>query len=166
MQPLTAFNELPTPEAREELLACCAADGWADRVAAGRPYPDRAALQAAGAAALADLTWDQVRVALDAHPRIGERSAAAGKEAAWSRAEQSAAATDDSSTAALLIQANLDYERRFGHIFLICATGLSAAQVLAAARERLGNDAVTEQQRVRHELAAIAGLRLDRLVSA
>jgi 2-oxo-4-hydroxy-4-carboxy-5-ureidoimidazoline decarboxylase len=148
------------------LLACCAVDGWAVRVAEGRPYPDRAALHAAAATALAELTWDQVRVALDAHPRIGERSAVGGKEAAWSRAEQSAAATDDSSTAAQLIQANIDYERRFGHIFLICATGLSAAQVLAAARKRLGNDALTEQQHVRHELAAIADLRLDRLVSA
>jgi 2-oxo-4-hydroxy-4-carboxy-5-ureidoimidazoline decarboxylase len=163
---LADFNELPAPLAREELVACCAADGWAELVAAGRPYADRAALQAAGAAAMAELSWEQLRTALDAHPRIGERSTAGGREAAWSRAEQSAAATDDTSTAALLLRANLDYERRFGHIFLICATGLSAAQVLAAARDRLGNDAVTEQRRVRHELAAIAGLRLDRLVSA
>jgi 2-oxo-4-hydroxy-4-carboxy-5-ureidoimidazoline decarboxylase len=162
---LAEFNELPMPRARQELLACCAALYWAQVLADGRPFVDRTALHAASAAALTSLTWDQLRPALDAHPRIGERSKADGREAAWSRAEQSAAADVDAVTAAALAQANLDYEERFGHVFLICATGLSATQVLAAARARLGNDPPAEQQVVRQELAAIAGLRLDRLVS-
>lgn len=162
---LAEFNELPVAQAREELLACCAAAGWAQALTDGRPFVDQAALHAASAASLIRLTWEQLRPALDAHPRIGERSNADGREAAWSRAEQAAAGDVDAATAAALAWANLDYEERFGHVFLICATGLSAAQVLAAAWVRLGNDPLTEQQVVRHELASIVGLRLNRLVS-
>lgn len=162
---LSVFNDLPGPRAREELLSCCASPRWAELVAAGRPYDGAEALRAAGDTALAALAWDELRPALEAHPRIGERSRAQGREADWSRAEQSRAVAPDAATAADLAAVNVDYEQRFGHVFLICATGLSAAEVLEAARSRLGNDTATERECVRRELAAIAGLRLDRLVS-
>ena len=87
-----------------------------------------------------------------------------GREAGWSRAEQAAAATDDERTAAELAAGNAEYERRFGHVFLICATGRSADEVLAALRKRLGNDEVTERRVVREELRKIVDLRLARLV--
>jgi len=64
-----------------------------------------------------------------------------------------------------LARANGEYERRFGHVFLICASGRPAEQILAEARRRLGNDAVAEQQEVRTELAGIVLLRLERLGS-
>jgi 2-oxo-4-hydroxy-4-carboxy-5-ureidoimidazoline decarboxylase len=157
------LNALDEGQARELLRACCAADAWLDDVVAARPYTDREALQARSAAALAALDWAGVREALDAHPRIGERVAAAGREADWSRREQSAMATASADVKAALVEANQAYEQRFGHIFLIFATGRTDTEMLAAARERLGHDDETERRVVREELAKIVALRLDKL---
>ncbi|BCB83564.1 2-oxo-4-hydroxy-4-carboxy-5-ureidoimidazoline decarboxylase [Phytohabitans suffuscus] len=159
---LAGFNALAPAEAERELLACCAAPAWAAAVAGGRPYPDRLALKAAGDAAAKALTWADVVLALSAHPRIGERPAGQGREAAWSRREQAGA--DDPSVAAALVRANREYEERFGHVFLIFASGRSAAEMLAAARARLAHDEETERAVVREELRKIALLRLERLV--
>jgi 2-oxo-4-hydroxy-4-carboxy-5-ureidoimidazoline decarboxylase len=101
--------------------------------------------------------------ALAAHPRIGERAAGSGTEAAWSRAEQSAVSRD-SETERQLAEGNHAYEERFGRVFLICATGLSAEDVLAALRTRLGHDEVTEQAVVADELRKIALLRLGKVL--
>lgn len=157
------FNALDEGQARELLRACCAADAWLDEVIAGRPYDDQDALRARSAAGLTALDWAGVRQALDAHPRIGERVAAAGREADWSRREQSALATASVGVKAALVAANEAYEQRFGHIFLIFASGRSDTEMLAAARERVGHDDETEQQVVRGELAKIVALRLQRL---
>lgn len=159
---LDEFNALPPARARRELLACCAAPTWAKAVADGRPYPDRVALRAAGDAAARALAWADVAAALAAHPRIGERPAGEGREAAWSRREQAGA--DDPSVAAALAEANREYEERFGHVFLIFATGKSSSELLAAARARLAHDEATERSVVREELRKIALLRLERLV--
>lgn len=159
---LAEFNALPPAEAERELLACCAAPTWAKTVADGRPYPDRGALRAAADAAARGLTWADVEIALSAHPRIGEVPAGAGREAAWSRREQAGAG--DPSLAAALAEANRRYEERFGHVFLIFATGRSAAEMLAAAQARLAHDEATERSVVQEELRRIALLRLERLV--
>ncbi|MFD0742818.1 2-oxo-4-hydroxy-4-carboxy-5-ureidoimidazoline decarboxylase [Phytohabitans flavus] len=159
---LADFNALPLAEAERELLACCAAPAWAKAVAGGRPYPDRMALKAAGDAAARGLTWADVLLALSAHPRIGERPAGDGREAAWSRREQAGA--DDPSVASALVEANREYEERFGYVFLIFATGKSAPEMLAAARARLAHDEEAERPVVREELRKIALLRLERIV--
>ncbi|HEY0698023.1 MAG TPA: 2-oxo-4-hydroxy-4-carboxy-5-ureidoimidazoline decarboxylase [Micromonospora sp.] len=163
---MTFLNDLSLDRLLPELLVCCAAPRWARLVAEGRPFGDVTALHAHSDATIAALDWADLLPALTAHPRIGERPVSGGREAAWSRAEQAGAAGADASTAAALVRANVDYEQRFGHVFLICATGRSAEQMLTAARTRLGNDPATEQQCVRRELAAITRLRLTRLVSA
>jgi 2-oxo-4-hydroxy-4-carboxy-5-ureidoimidazoline decarboxylase len=154
------FNGLPADEAEKELLTCCASPAFARAVAAGRPYPDRDALIAAADAALRALSWADVSDALAAHPRIGERPAGADRESAWSRREQSGIDAGDE-----LVAANKAYEERFGHVFLIFATGKDRDQVLASARARLGNDDATEREVVHGELRKIALLRLGRLVS-
>ncbi|GAA1742574.1 2-oxo-4-hydroxy-4-carboxy-5-ureidoimidazoline decarboxylase [Luedemannella helvata] len=159
---LARFNDLVREQAEEELLACCAVPEWAARVALGRPYPSVGSLTALGLEALADLSWDQVAQALAAHPRIGERAAGGSREAAWSRREQGDAA--EAPEAAALHEANVAYEERFGHVFLIFASGRTPAEMLAAARARLGNDEQTERRVVRAELARIVRLRLERLV--
>jgi 2-oxo-4-hydroxy-4-carboxy-5-ureidoimidazoline decarboxylase len=153
------FNGLPADEAEQELLTCCASPAFAQAVAGGRPYPDRDALISAADAALRALTWADVSAALAAHPRIGERPAGADRESAWSRREQSGIDAGDE-----LVAANKEYEERFGHVFLIFATGKDRAQVLAAARARLANDEATEREVVHGELRKIALLRLGRLV--
>ncbi|GAB2834640.1 2-oxo-4-hydroxy-4-carboxy-5-ureidoimidazoline decarboxylase [Actinocorallia aurea] len=162
------FNTAPRAEAEEGLLACCAVPRWAREVADGRPYPDLAAFTEGAVSVLDGLSWDEVLTALSAHPRIGDRASGASrseKEAAWSRQEQSAAATGDTAAKDALVAANLAYEERFGHVFLICATGRTAGEVLQAALDRLGNDPGSEQRVVRRELAAIVRLRLEKLVN-
>jgi 2-oxo-4-hydroxy-4-carboxy-5-ureidoimidazoline decarboxylase len=158
-----AFNALPPERAEAELLACCASAHWARRVAAGRPYPDRPALLAAADAASRALTWTDVAQALAAHPRIGQRATGSGRAAAWSRREQAGVDSADASTRAALARANEDYEARFGHIFLISASGRTDADLLAAARARLANDEATEREVVREELRKIARRRLEGL---
>jgi 2-oxo-4-hydroxy-4-carboxy-5-ureidoimidazoline decarboxylase len=161
-----AFNSLPAEQATADLLACCAAPAWGAAVLRGRPYPDRAAVLAAGARAAGELSWDDVLTGLSAHPRIGERAAGDSKEAAWSRREQAAAGSEDEQSAAALLLANHAYEERFGHVFLIFASGRSRAEILAAARQRLGNDEAAERAVVTGELGRIAVLRLERLLDA
>lgn len=159
---LARFNDLVRERAEAELLACCAVPAWAAQVALGRPYPSVGSLTAAGLAALAELSWDEVALALAAHPRIGERAPGGSREAAWSRREQGDAASSPEADA--LREANVAYEERFGHVFLIFAAGRTPAEMLASARARLGNDEATERQVVREELARIVRLRLERLV--
>lgn len=162
---MTALDRLNLAEAaaaERELLACCASRRWADEVLARRPYPDLARLRAVSETVLGELGWADVRQALAAHPRIGERAAGAGREAAWSRAEQAGAAATTRAMREDLVVGNIAYEERFGHVFLICATGLSADAMLFALRERLGNDPDTEREVVRVELTKIVDLRLGK----
>ena len=158
--PVAGFDALDEPAAAALLRACCASRAWVHAVVAGRPYRDFAALTAAADAALAALRWSDVREALDAHPRIGERATGSSTEAGWSRSEQSAAATVDPQVAAGLHAGNVAYEQRFGHVFLICAAGRPAEQILAALDARLTNDPAGERAIVRAELQAIVRLRL------
>jgi 2-oxo-4-hydroxy-4-carboxy-5-ureidoimidazoline decarboxylase len=163
---LSRFNALPVEQAERELIGCCASLAWAREVAAGRPYPGVPNLLATADAALARLDWAGVAEALARHPRIGQRPAGEGRDFAWSRREQSGVADADQATAVALVEANEEYERRFGHLFLIFASGRGPAEILAAARERLGHDDATERQVVRDELAKIVQLRLGRLVAS
>jgi len=155
--PLDGFNLAEPAAAEHDLLACCASRRWADEVLARRPYPDLAALRSLSARVLAELDWADVEQALAAHPRIGERSAGATTEAAWSRAEQAGATPSED-----LVAGNVVYEERFGHVFLICATGLSGEEMLTALRTRLGNDPKAERDVVREELRKIVDLRLGK----
>ncbi|MEV0384479.1 2-oxo-4-hydroxy-4-carboxy-5-ureidoimidazoline decarboxylase [Nonomuraea sp. NPDC050643] len=162
---LNAFNARSPAEAEEELLACCASRAFAGKVAALRPYRDLDGLVAAAGAAVRELSWAEVLEALRAHPRIGERAGGDDRQASWSRQEQSGLddGVDDEVRAALL-EGNRAYEERFGHVYLVCATGLSGAELLGRLRERLGNDEEREREVVRGELAAITRLRLGKLV--
>ena len=167
MDRVEAFNSLPAGKLEAELLAVCAAPAWGRAVAALRPYPSKEAILAAADAAARSLSWPEVLQGLSAHPRIGERAQGESQEAAWSRREQStAAAGGDDDTRAALTAANHAYEDRFGHVFLIFASGRTQEEILAAARERLGNDDATERAIVTDELRKIALLRLERLLDA
>ena len=167
MDRIEAFNSLPAAELEAQLLAVCAAPAWGRAVTARRPYEDSAAVLAAADAAARSLSWPEVLQGLSAHPRIGERAQGDSQEAAWSRREQSAAAgSGDDDTRAALVAANHAYEDRFGHVFLIFASGRTQAEILAAARERIGHDEATERAVVTGELGRIARLRLERMLDA
>jgi 2-oxo-4-hydroxy-4-carboxy-5-ureidoimidazoline decarboxylase len=151
--------------AAEVLGACLDIPRWVDTVAAGRPYPTVEALQAAGAAVAATISWDEVAAALDRHPRIGERTAATQQtatEAGWSRSEQAGVQLSEKEQLAV---GNADYEARFGWIFLICASGLSGGQILDALHRRLGADPEQEKPVVVEELRKIGALRLAKAVT-
>jgi 2-oxo-4-hydroxy-4-carboxy-5-ureidoimidazoline decarboxylase len=163
---LDRLNALSGDDAERALHACCAATDWTQALAAGRPYPDRATLLTRSERLLSSLDWQQIRQALDAHPRIGERAAGSGREAAWSASEQSGMDSATADVKAALVEANRAYEDRFGHVFLIFATGRTDTEMLAAARERVGNDDETEAEIVRSELGKIVELRLRKLLDA
>ncbi|MGI5243872.1 2-oxo-4-hydroxy-4-carboxy-5-ureidoimidazoline decarboxylase [Dactylosporangium sp. CA-139066] len=159
---LDRFNTLPPEAAEEALLACCAAPGWAARVAAARPYVTEADLVVAGVNAFDELGWGELRQALAAHARIGHRPDGDSTDAAWSRREQAGV----QGAVRELDEVNEAYERRFGHLFLVFASGKSSAEILAEGRGRLGNDEETERTVVRGELRKIVELRLERLAGA
>jgi 2-oxo-4-hydroxy-4-carboxy-5-ureidoimidazoline decarboxylase len=161
---LDELNALPATAARARLAAVCASPAWVDAVLAARPYGNRETLRDTAARTLAGLDWTEVRTALDAHPRIGQRPAGEDREAAWSRREQAGMAAAPDAVRAELAEANRAYEERFGHVFLIFATGRTDREMLAAARDRLGHDDETERGVVRGELARIVALRLERLL--
>jgi 2-oxo-4-hydroxy-4-carboxy-5-ureidoimidazoline decarboxylase len=162
---LPEFNSAPAGELTPALLACCDAPSWAAAVRNGRPYGDVASLLAAADEAARRLTPAEVDRALAAHPRIGQRAHRGGTEAGWSRQEQSGVRRDP-GTRHGLAEGNRAYEERFGRVFLICATGLSADEILGSLQTRLGNDGPTEDAVVAEELRSIALLRLRRVVAS
>jgi 2-oxo-4-hydroxy-4-carboxy-5-ureidoimidazoline decarboxylase len=146
------------------LRPACASARWIERMVSGRPHGSLPALVAASDATIAALGWPDIEHALAAHPRIGARlsgpGAPADREAAWSRQEQSGTRDAAPDVQAGLRAGNAAYEARFGHVFLICATGMSAESMLAALQARLGHDPAIEREVVRDELSKIVRIRL------
>jgi 2-oxo-4-hydroxy-4-carboxy-5-ureidoimidazoline decarboxylase len=159
---LEAFNAAPAGELRARLRACCAADAWIEAIIAGRPYAGQAALAEASDTATAALDEHGLARALAGHPRIGERPA--GPDGAWSRQEQSGMDGAEAAVRAEIAAANAEYERRFGQVYLVCAAGRDAAELLAVCRARLDNPPAAERGVVLGELARINRLRLTKLL--
>ncbi|WP_405493951.1 2-oxo-4-hydroxy-4-carboxy-5-ureidoimidazoline decarboxylase [Nocardia sp. NBC_00511] len=161
------LGSLPLEEAEAHLLTCNASRTWARKMVANRPYADESSLIAAAVTGVTELAWEDVTEALDAHPRIGERTAAkhqSEREAQWSAQEQSGASDADARVLQELAAGNLSYEQQFGHVFLIRASGRSAEEMLGQLRHRMSNTANEEQFVVRRELADITGLRVRKLL--
>ena len=155
---LAAFNALPDDEAQRELLSCCASPAWADEVRKGRPYRSVDDLLDRADLAVAGLSGAELDAALAGHPRIGER------HDDRSAREQSGVDGADERVLRALAEGNRDYEQRFGHVYLVCATGRSADEMLALLTARLANDPATERSVVRTELAKINRIRLTKLL--
>jgi 2-oxo-4-hydroxy-4-carboxy-5-ureidoimidazoline decarboxylase len=156
------FNALPQKEAEDRLYTCLANRRWAVEVSSGRPYPDAQSFLTAAWLALNGLTDDDWFGAFKAHPRIGERG---GDVPESSEREQSRAMQSSAETLAELEAENRQYEHKFGHVFLIRASGRSGEEILSELRRRLKNDPVEELAEARRELAQIAEERLSKLVS-
>ncbi len=158
------FNRLTDDAAGALLTSCLAVARWVDEVSGGRPYATASALVAAAGQQAATLTAAEVEAALSRHPRIGER-AGDGHDAEFSVREQSGFNREDADLAAAMALGNVEYERRFGRVFLVRAAGRSAEEILAELRRRLANSPADEVREVVRELGAIAVLRLEQLVS-
>ncbi|MEO5568611.1 MAG: 2-oxo-4-hydroxy-4-carboxy-5-ureidoimidazoline decarboxylase, partial [Gemmatimonadaceae bacterium] len=158
---------LDSAKAVDVLRACCGSSRWVERMIAARPFSsDRDTLDAA------DRIWNGLSSAdwleaFDHHPRIGENNAAVPQDAkgtAWSSLEQSRVTTAGADVKRQLAQVNEEYERRFGFIYIVCATGKSADELLATARTRLHNDPDTELRVAAEEQRKIMQLRLAKLL--
>ena len=164
---LDRLNALPADEAVATFAQCCAAQVWATAMAAHRPYRNPDALYETADRIWRDLGPDAWREAFHGHPRIGEKESAAARtatEARWSAQEQAAAQQADAEVSAELAAAQRAYEARFGHIFLICATGLSAMTMLGMLRLRMRNDPQTELRVAAEDQRKITRLRLEKLL--
>jgi 2-oxo-4-hydroxy-4-carboxy-5-ureidoimidazoline decarboxylase len=156
---LAAFNAAPAGEAGPEVARCCASRAFVAAIVAGRPYGSFGELSTAVDAEFDRLGWADIAEALSGHPRIGERAATG-----WSRAEQAGALAAPQAVADELTGGNRAYEQRFGHVFLICASGLSAAEMLARLRVRLASDPAAERLIVAGELRKITHQRMRKLL--
>lgn len=155
---MRALDALAPAEAEAKLLSCCGSRGWARGMVRARPFGTLDGLLAAAdriGDTLSDSDWLE---AFAAHPRIGDRGARGA-----AAAEQSGALSAPESTIEALSRANREYETRFGHIFIVCASGKQAEEMLALYRERLHNDPATELRIAAEEQRKITRLRLEKL---
>jgi 2-oxo-4-hydroxy-4-carboxy-5-ureidoimidazoline decarboxylase len=160
---LDQFNATESAEVKRILQDCLDIERWVSDVDAGRPYPDWESMRAAAANSADAISWAEVAGALARHPRIGEQATGDADDVALSAAEQAGVTASD---AVALAAGNVAYEQRFGYIYLICASGLSGAQMVAALQERLTHDEEQERLVVMQELRKIAALRLAKAVVA
>ncbi|WP_374610253.1 2-oxo-4-hydroxy-4-carboxy-5-ureidoimidazoline decarboxylase [Gordonia sp. (in: high G+C Gram-positive bacteria)] len=154
------LNEMDDDEARAALRSCCASTAWIERMVLARPFGDVPAVLDAADRALTEISEDDLDEALAGHPRIGDRP-----DNASSAREQSGVAGSSASVLAELRDANVAYEARFGHVYLVFANGRPADELLAILRTRMTNDASTERRVLRAELAKINRARLLRMLS-
>jgi 2-oxo-4-hydroxy-4-carboxy-5-ureidoimidazoline decarboxylase len=160
-EPHAALNALSPEDARAALTRCCGSARWVTAMLARRPFASTAALHADAEAAWAALGRADFLEAFEHHPRIGAR--AAGD--AWARDEQARVRDADDKTQGALLDANERYLTRFGYIFIVCATGKSAPEMLGLLEARLGNDPARELAIAAGEQARITRLRLEKLGS-
>ena len=166
-QPHQLLSALPADEARAALSRCCGARGWVEALLALRPFDSERALLNAAAQAWSKLGRDDYLEAFSHHPQIGadraELARRFARTAQLSAAEQAGVAQADAATLDALAEANRTYLERFGYIFIVCATGKTAEQMLSLLRERLPNDPDTELRIAAAEQAKITALRLQKL---
>jgi OHCU decarboxylase len=169
MSGLARLNALPADEAQRELLTCCGSRAWARRVADARPYPGPDALFATADRVWWELDESDWREAFRSHPRIGEKKAEAGqtgREQAWSAGEQAGMGSAADAIRDALAEGNRAYEARFGFIYIVCASGKSADEMLALLQSRLGNDPADEIRAAAEEQRKITRIRLEKLLAA
>lgn len=165
---LARWNRLPVADAVKEVLPCCGSQAWANGVAARRPFSDEATLLTASDETWRNLTAADWMEAFRSHPRIGESQAAQSAPAqssTWSAQEQRNVAAAGEAIKIALADANREYERRFGHIFIVCATGKSGPEILEILRRRLRNDTETELHEAAEQQRQITHIRLTKWLS-
>jgi 2-oxo-4-hydroxy-4-carboxy-5-ureidoimidazoline decarboxylase len=159
------FNAMSASEAAAAVRPCVDIDSWVTAVVAGRPYAEAADALATAAEQARGWTGAEVEAALADHPRIGERHQGSGTSASMSRSEQAGVDPADVEIQERLAAGNRRYEEAFGRIYLVRAKGRTAAEMLDLLEQRLTNDPATELEVTKGQLAEIATLRLEALLS-
>ena len=164
---LDRLNSLLRTQAEAEFLKCCGAQRWAAAMTAARPFANVDELLTNAEGIWWSLSSEDWLEAFRAHPKIGEKKAAAtqSEEARkWSAQEQSGIGDAAADSLAALAKGNRDYEQRFGFIFIVCATGKSSEEMLAILQTRLQNDTETEIVAAAEEQRKITRIRLGKLL--
>lgn len=165
---LTRWNFLAIAEAVSEILPCCGSHAWANGMVARRPLLDEARLLAASDEIWDDLAESDQVQAFRSHPRIAESRICNARElnvglprsAAWSEQEQQQVAEASDAMKTALVEGNREYEQKFKRIFIVCATGKSAAELLNNLQRRMQNDDDTEFQEAAEQQRQITEIRL------
>jgi OHCU decarboxylase len=170
---LDEFNALDAASAERALLHCCGSGRWGREMAGRRPFTDRRTLERD-----ADSIWRALDPAdwleaFAAHPRIGDtpplaggagQAGEAGRAGAWAAREQAGMDEATEDTRQRLAAANRRYEDRFGFIYIVCATGRTADEMLAAAEGRLRHTNDEELHTAAEEQRKITRIRLEKLI--
>ena len=169
MDALSRLNESPAGEAGEELRRCCGAARWVEGMTARRPFSDGEALLAGADEVWWGLEESDWREAFAHHPKIGDADALRERFAStrqWAAGEQAGVRSATEETLIALAAGNRAYEGRFGHIFIVCASGKSADEMLSLLRARLPNEPRDEIRIAAGEQARITRIRLERLLAS
>ncbi len=161
---LSRLNSLSSSSATEKLLRCCSSVRWATSMADNRPFRAVEELKSFATSTWWSLETDDWMEAFSAHPKIGDAPASERHMVDWSSEEQSGVRQATADVERKLVEGNRIYETRFGFIYIICATGKSATEMLSALEERLENDPLDELQIAAEEQMKITLLRLDKLL--
>jgi OHCU decarboxylase len=163
---LEQLNAASNDDAHAALLRCCGSDKWALRMIEARPFRNMEEVRS-----MADRIWSTLEAddwleAFAAHPKIGEKKTSRSTSVAngWAEQEQSGASRASQLAQAALKKANHEYEEKFGFIYIVCATGKSADEMLALLNERLQNDSYSELRIAADEQRRITQIRLDKLI--
>jgi OHCU decarboxylase len=165
---LTQWNDLPIDQATRAILPCCGSNAWARGMVARRPLADESALLAASSEVWHSLTRSDWMEAFRSHPRIGDSHPAhppsaqsvSAQSVSWSAQEQRDVGDASTATKSALADANREYERRFNRIFIVCATGKTAPEILEILRRRLKNDDETELSEAAEQQRQITKIRI------
>ena len=168
MNRLERINQATKAEAESMFRDCCGSARWANLMSEERPFASEDELMKSAAAVYNDLQTSDWLDAFSAHPKIGETKAAPTgrhRSAEWSAGEQAGVSSADESIRQALARANREYFEKFGFIFIVCATGKTAGEMLELCRNRLGNDRETEIAVAAREQQKITEIRLRKLLS-
>jgi 2-oxo-4-hydroxy-4-carboxy-5-ureidoimidazoline decarboxylase len=166
MPNIDQLNALPVAEADAAFLRCCGSTRWAEQMNARRPFASSEEMFDTCARIESTLSKADWLEAFAAHPRIGDKETLRKKfanTADWCEGEQAGVGHAAEEVLNKLSAGNAAYEERFGYIFIVCATGKTAEQMLAILEARLPNDPETELQVAAAEQAKITRLRLEKL---
>lgn len=167
---VAVLNSLPAASFTDRLHACCAGRDFAPAVEARRPFASLEALLAAADAAWAAVPPDDRLAAFAAHPPIGRAKLEAlphdPRFAAWSAGEQAEVAAADGGVLDALEDLNRRYFEKFGFVFLVCATGKTASEMLALLRDRIDNAREEELAIAANQQRLITAIRIRKLVEA
>ncbi len=165
---LDQLNTTAAQELMPELRRCCGSETWASRLIDRRPFVSLEQLMQTS-----DQIWNGLEQAdwLEAfshHPKIGDLNSLKAKFATtseWAAGEQGGVALADNKVIEALASGNASYEQKFGYIFIVCAAGKSASEMLALLQERHTNSPAAEIQVAMQEQNKITRLRLEKLLS-